>query len=105
MGKPTDIYNDDGTPKDPNGLAHDPPAEVSKMLGNATLESVREERTGPKVGRIVADVQPERVHWLWPRRFAAGELTILDGDPGLGKSTLLCGLAARLTAGRPAAGD
>jgi hypothetical protein len=105
MGRATDIYNEDGTPKDPNGLAHDPPAEVSKMLGNATLESVREERTGPKVGRIVADVQPERVHWLWPRRFATGELTILDGDPGLGKSTLLCGLAARLTAGRPMPGE
>jgi hypothetical protein len=34
-----------------------------------------------------ADVQPERVRWLWPGRVPFGKLTVLDGDPGLGKST------------------
>ena len=37
--------------------------------------------------------------WLSPGRLAAGKLTLLDGDPGLGKSTLLCEFAARLTRG------
>lgn len=44
-------------------------------------------------------IEPERVAWLSPGRLAAGKLTLLDGDPGLGKSTLLCEFAARLTRG------
>ena len=53
----------------------------------------------PPLGVLVADVERESVAWLWPGRLALGKLTILDGDPGLGKSTLYCDLAARLTRG------
>jgi hypothetical protein len=35
--------------------------------------------------------------WLWPGRLAAGRLTLIDGDPGQGKSLLTLDLAARLT--------
>ena len=49
-------------------------------------------------------VEPDTVHWLSPGRLAAGKITVLDGDPGLGKSTLLCELAARLTRGQPLPG-
>ncbi len=48
----------------------------------------------------VADVEREAIRWLWPGRLALGKLAILDGDPGLGKSTLYCDLAARITTGR-----
>lgn len=48
----------------------------------------------------MADVVPERVSWLWPGRIPFGKLTILDGDPGLGKSTVMLDLAARLSTGR-----
>jgi len=44
------------------------------------------------------------VHWLSPGRLAAGKFTILDGDPGLGKSTLLCEFAARISRGDPLPG-
>lgn len=47
----------------------------------------------------LADVQPERVRWLWPGRIPLGKLTTLDGDPGLGKSTLCCAIAAPITTG------
>lgn len=47
----------------------------------------------------LSDVQPERVAWLWPGRIPLGKLTLLDGDPGLGKSTLTLDLAARLSNG------
>lgn len=49
----------------------------------------------------LVDVQPEPVRWLWPGRIPLGKLTILDGDPGLGKSLLTIDLAARVSTGRP----
>ena len=35
--------------------------------------------------------------WLWPKRIPKGTLTLLAGDPGLGKSFLTVELAVRLT--------
>jgi hypothetical protein len=45
----------------------------------------------------LADVQPERVSWLWPGRIPVGKLVTLDGDPGLGKSTLALAITATIT--------
>src|SRR5271168_336182 len=44
-----------------------------------------------------SDVQPRPPAWLWPNWLPLGKLAILDGDPGLGKSTLLFDLAARVS--------
>src|SRR6266566_9313517 len=49
----------------------------------------------------LADVPPEAVSWLWPGRIPFGKLTMLDGDPGLGKSLVTLDLAARVSTGRP----
>lgn len=50
----------------------------------------------------LSEVVPERVAWLWPGRIPLGKVTIVDGDPGLGKSTLVEGeMAARVTTGSP----
>lgn len=45
-------------------------------------------------------VRPEPVKWLWPGYIPSGKITIIDGDPGLGKSTIALGLIARVTTGR-----
>jgi hypothetical protein len=65
----------------------------------------------PRSGRkplppVVAlcQIAPERFRWLSPGRLAAGKITILDGDPGFGKSTLLCEFAARISRGDPLPG-
>jgi putative DNA primase/helicase len=47
----------------------------------------------------LADVEPERVSWLWPGRIPVGKLVTLDGDPGLGKSTLALSFGAPITTG------
>jgi hypothetical protein len=47
----------------------------------------------------LADVQPEAVQWLWPGRIAAGKLTMICGDPGLGKSWITLDIAARVSSG------
>lgn len=47
-----------------------------------------------------ADSIPEfRVPWLWPQVIPKGMLTMLAGRQGLGKSFLICDLAARLSIG------
>jgi putative DNA primase/helicase len=43
------------------------------------------------------DVRERAAAWLWPNWVPLGKLAILDGDPGLGKSTLLFDLAARVS--------
>lgn len=53
------------------------------------------------VVRCLKDVQPEAIRWLWPDRIALGKLTLIAGDPGLGKSMVTVALAAVVsTAGR-----
>ena len=42
---------------------------------------------------------PEPIDWLWERYIPAGAVTVLEGDPGVGKTLLLCDLAARVSRG------
>ncbi|MCP5409467.1 MAG: AAA family ATPase [Chromatiaceae bacterium] len=48
-----------------------------------------------------ADVMPEAISWLWPDRIALGKLTLIAGDPGLGKSMLTAAFAAHVTNAAP----
>lgn len=67
-------------------------------------QRVHDESRGPdseiQIGRLASEVEAEPIEWLWDRRIPLGELTILDGDPGLGKSTVLTALTAHVTTGR-----
>jgi hypothetical protein len=51
------------------------------------------------IGRRASEVQSKAVRWLWKGRLPAGMLVILDGDPGLGKSTIMSDWIARVTTG------
>jgi hypothetical protein len=42
-------------------------------------------------------VRRERVEWLWEKRIPLRAVSLLVGDPGLGKSMLACLIAARLS--------
>jgi archaellum biogenesis ATPase FlaH len=42
-----------------------------------------------------------RPTWLWPLRIPFGKITLLAGDPGLGKSFIALDIAARLSTGTP----
>lgn len=53
------------------------------------------------IGICLADIQPERIQWRSRGRIARGKITIIDGDPGLGKSTVTMELAARISRGDP----
>jgi len=55
---------------------------------------------GEGVGVLMSDVQPRKVKWLWPGRIPLAKLTMLDGDPDVGKSALTLDLASRVSTGR-----
>jgi putative DNA primase/helicase len=55
-------------------------------------------------GRLVtvcaADIKPEHVEWLVDQSFPLGMLTVIGGQPGLGKSQISINLAAGVTTGK-----
>jgi hypothetical protein len=57
---------------------------------------------GPKLRAVcLADVSIQRTTWLWDGWIPNGKISIIEGDPGGGKSTLTLDLAARLSTGSP----
>lgn len=79
----------------------------TRDIALASVEPTVHGHDDEPAARIVrlSDVMPERVGWLWPARIPLGKLTVLDGDPGLGKSTISIDLAARVSTGRPMPDD
>ena len=45
------------------------------------------------------NVERQLLDWLWPGRIPLGKLTLLAGDPGLGKSFVTLDMAARVSRG------
>src|SRR5918998_235000 len=78
---------------------------LTETNGNASESSKHVESTilpQPEhlsVGQLLSEVEPEQVEWLWEDRLPRGKLTVLDGDPGLGKSAVTLDVAARVSAG------
>ena len=54
----------------------------------------------PLIGTLLSDVEPEEVKWMWRGRIPLGKITVMDGDPGLGKSLITLDLASRVSTGR-----
>jgi hypothetical protein len=83
------------------------------MVGNRTIvgrplsgakKHVEIHGSEPKRSRRVtsisaAEIELKPIEWLWPGRIPANAITVLAGDPGLGKSLLTVDLAAQLTRG------
>ena len=47
----------------------------------------------------MSDVQSQEIEWLWYPFIPYGKLTIIQGDPGDGKTTLVLNIAAKLSKG------
>lgn len=57
---------------------------------NARLEIIR-----------ASEIEPKDIEWLWYPFVPYGKVTLLQGDPGDGKSTFMLTIAALLTRGEP----
>ena len=76
-------------------------AEREEVLNRARERVHQNGRERVRVPRkqYASEVTPEKIEWLWPGRLARGKITLLEGDPGLGKSTLTIDIAAKLSTG------
>ena len=54
--------------------------------------------TGLQFARM-SEVEAKHVEWLWQERLALGKLTLLAGEPGIGKSQISLDVAARISIG------
>ncbi len=58
---------------------------------------------GDSVGRIAyrraSDIQAKPIRWLWQGRIARGKVSMLAGNPGLGKSQITASMAAIVSIG------
>jgi putative DNA primase/helicase len=68
------------------------------MQDHAT-QCIRPLAVADLIAQCAADVTPEPVQWLWPRRVALGKLTLITGEAGLGKSQISLSIAAAVTTG------
>src|SRR5438128_938851 len=49
--------------------------------------------------RPLAQTPPRPIEWLWPDRIALGKLSLICGEPGIGKSLIAVFLAAHVSDG------
>ena len=49
----------------------------------------------------MSDIETERVKWLWYPFIPYGKITIIQGDPGEGKTSFVLAMIALLTTGKP----
>ena len=56
-----------------------------------------------KKSRLIrmSDMETEQVKWLWYPYIPYGKITIIQGDPGEGKTSFVLAMIALLTMGKP----
>src|SRR3972149_994548 len=66
----------------------------------AAEENAASEEVEDRIDLRAVGAYPRRpVEWLWPGKIPIGKVTLLVGDPGLGKSLVALDVAARVTTG------
>jgi len=78
--------------------------EIEKVEASNVLSLDDEEDESPTVVRM-SNVEAEKVEWLWYPYIPLCKVTLLEGDPGLGKSWLTMALAAYLSTGKKLLGN
>jgi len=73
---------------------------VEELQGELAEYCVSKQTTVQYKARCIADIEAKAIEWLWQDRIPLGKLTLIAGDPGLGKSQLSLALAAIVSKGR-----
>jgi len=89
-------------------LAVNPDATAADVLGLACVDAPRRDESskkdpaiaesdGPIIYRRASEIQARPIRWLWRGRIARGKVSLLAGNPGLGKSQIAASMAAIVT--------
>lgn len=105
--QPTTDYVLDRAEKHFNEVAYDRMMEKSQALRStgemeeavSLVTQYKQPVSFNGVGVLASDLTMKGVRWLWRQRIPVGELTMLEGDPATGKSTLTIDIAARTSRG------
>lgn len=84
------------------GYLEDPKHEAELKTILKDFISEQEGATGvPEItAKCVGDIDDEEVDWLIPNYIPAGQITLLVGDGGQGKTSIWCNLVAGITSGQ-----
>lgn len=90
---------------DTRGIGFGTLVHHSRKAGySGQLPSKNQQSSTKTSGRLLticaADIEPEHVEWLVDQSFPLGMLTVIGGQPGLGKSQISINLAAGVTTGK-----
>lgn len=82
-----------------------PPDPRDPLYGYTVTDAsgANDDAVGAPSPRVItmSTVVREHITWTWRGRIARALINLLDGDPGVGKSTITIDLAARITTGEP----
>ena len=88
-------------------LQNNPPLSESEL--RSVFNSIKQRQLNNKQEKqskkseaatiCLADIKAEPVNWLWQDRIALGKITLIAGDPGLGKSLITSMLASVVSKG------
>ena len=76
--------------------------EITNEDDLAAVTTPFEERKvdrGSLITRRLSDIEAKPISWLWPGRIARGKVTLIAGNPGLGKSQIAANIAGIVTTG------
>jgi transcriptional regulator with AAA-type ATPase domain len=65
-------------------------------MRGAKLVSANDSKARPLI-TCMADVAPQKVSWLWHPYIPLGKVTLMEGDPGLGKTFIALAITAAVT--------
>jgi hypothetical protein len=103
---------DPDVPEKMNGERHE--INGQNFNGNGTLDKAqssylpvyekslpdsRKGKAGKLVHQRVTDIKMTPIHWLWKGRLAQGKISLLVGNPGLGKSQTCASITSIVTTG------
>lgn len=73
--------------------------DIAKSLGERRGHATTA-ASGPIVDQALTEFDSRPIGWLWESWLPRGVVTLMDGNPGVSKSTLVADLVARITTGR-----
>lgn len=85
----------------PISTTYDIDVFISSLNNGSNFRSNYNVDTGTVEVIRASTVTPKKTTWLWKNWLPVGSVTIMDGDPSLGKSQITLDLAAHVTTGQP----